>query len=148
MEITKVALIVFFLFGIPMFGQSATSSENQQSNATVSGSGCVTAGIEGGCFVLTDSKSKETFNLFFKDDFPKLDTAISFQGTENNNPNFCMQGKAVDVAKWTAIRMHCSSGKGESHAISENASKCKGWDAWHNVQPTAQRHSMWLVFAL
>lgn len=108
------------------------------SNPAVAGAGCVEAGVEGGCFVLHDSKSGTTFNLFFKDDFPKLNTAISFQGIENGNPNFCMQGKAVDVTKWTPIRMHCpqpSSKEDSAQAMSGNKLQCAGWNAWYNIQP-------------
>ena len=114
------------------------TSGKEASSSKVLGSGCVEAGVEGGCFVLHDKKSGTTFNLFFKDGFPALDTAISFEGTEDNNPNFCMQGKAVDVTKWTPIKMHCpqpSSKEGAVQAMSDNKSQCAGWNAWYNIQP-------------
>jgi hypothetical protein len=49
-----------------------------------------------------------------------------------------MQGKAVDVTKWTPIRLHCpqQSSKGTSvQAMSESKPQCTGWNSWYNVQP-------------
>jgi hypothetical protein len=137
MPVNKVSLIIVCLLGTIMLGQSVPDSEKQPSSGAVSGSGCVSAGVEGGCFVLRDLKSGTTFNLFFKDTFPTLDTAISFQGTENDNPNFCMQGRAVDVTKWTPIRLHCPkpSSEGGVQVMSDTQSQCTGWNAWYNIQP-------------
>lgn len=133
----KIRLMLFGLLGTFLLASSPMSGQ-QGSGTTVSGSGCVEAGVEGGCFVLHGKKSGTTFNLFFKNDFPKLNTAISFLGTENGNPNFCMQGKAVDVTSWTPIRMHCpqpSSHEGGTQAMCDSKSQCTGWSAWYNIQP-------------
>lgn len=98
------SVTILCLFSL-MLAQSAQTSADRTSK--VSGSGCVEAGTEAGCLVLHDLHSGTNFNLFFKDNPPKINTAIEFEGTENNNPNTCMQGKAVDVSKWTQIRLEC-----------------------------------------
>lgn len=108
--------------------QSAQPSANRTSK--VSGGGCVQAGIEAGCFVLHDLHSGTNFNLFFKDNPPKVNTAIEFEGIENDNPNTCMQGRAVDVSKWTQIRLECPQPK---------PPECDDWSAWYNVQPVAPK---------
>jgi hypothetical protein len=91
------------------FSAKAQTPQDKSPSAgsVVHGSGCVEAGVEGGCIVLNDTKTGTDFNLFFKEKSPKIDTAISFEGTTNDNPNMCMQGRAVNVTKWTQIRMHC-----------------------------------------
>jgi hypothetical protein len=86
------------------FGQPAPSVT---SPVTVTGRGCVEAGVEKGCLVLRDFKTKKVFNLFFKGTPATVHTAISFEGIENNNPNICMQSQAVDVTKWSQLKMLC-----------------------------------------
>ena len=76
-----------------------TSSETKPEK--IQASGCVQAGVEGGCTVLKDAKSDKLYNLFFASDKkPAPDTAISFAGTAHNGMTTCMQGTAVDVKKW------------------------------------------------
>jgi hypothetical protein len=137
----KNLLLVVCMLAPLMWAQSANENPKQTSQ-TVKGSGCVEAGVEGGCLIVHDLKSGTTFNVFFKDKAPKIDTAIEFEGTENDNPNMCMQGRAVDVKTWNPIRLHCpqhsphQSGK----AIAPNSlEKCGEWYAWYNTQPTGPK---------
>jgi len=78
---------------------------------TVSGAGCVRAGVEAGCFVLTDTKTNKLYNLFFTGKPPDLNVAIRFDGEIHSGPTTCMQGTAVDVKKWQPIRMYCPKEK-------------------------------------
>jgi hypothetical protein len=86
------------------FGQSPPPATTP---VIVKGRGCVEPGVQKGCLVLRDSKTKKMFNLFFKGTSAAVHTAISFEATENNNSNICMQGQAVDVTKWTQLKMLC-----------------------------------------
>jgi hypothetical protein len=88
--------------------------EQPKPAAKVTGSGCVEPGVEAGCKVLKDAKTGVSYNLFFSSkDQPAFDTAISFEGTSHDGPTTCMQGKAVDVSKWSKIRMHCPAAASE-----------------------------------
>ncbi len=81
---------------------------------TVNASGCVSSGVEAGCLMLRSTKDNQLYNLFFKgNNKPRVDTAISFEGTKHEGPTTCMQGTPVDVAKWHPIRMHCPKGERE-----------------------------------
>lgn len=87
---------------------SAQTSKEAKTGVKVSGAGCTRHGVEAGCMVLTDSKTKTKYNLFFGDATkPDFDIAISFTGVTKGGVNVCMEGKPVDVTKWTPIRMHC-----------------------------------------
>ncbi|MBZ5523077.1 MAG: hypothetical protein LAP21_12640 [Acidobacteriia bacterium] len=80
---------------------------------TVTGSGCVEAGVEAGCLVLKDRKTGTLFNLFFKGTPPAIGTAIRFTGNLHEGPTTCQQGTAVNVTKFTPIRMACTAPSGE-----------------------------------
>jgi hypothetical protein len=66
----------------------------------IQGSGCVENAVETSCHVLIDSKTGETYNLFFSAKVPKSGTAIRFKGTAHQGMTTCMQGKAVNVTSW------------------------------------------------
>lgn len=98
-----------------LFALSIHAQTMAGASGTVNGSGCVTAGVEGGCLVLTDFKTKKVYNLFFKTEKkPDVGTAISFNGTVHDGPTFCMQGAAVDVTKWTQLKMKCPAAKSKA----------------------------------
>jgi hypothetical protein len=67
---------------------------------TVRGSGCIESAVESSCHVLIDSKSGDTYNLFFSGKVPKSGTAIQFKGTAHQGMTTCMQGKPVNVVSW------------------------------------------------
>jgi hypothetical protein len=68
-----VPLVLVACFLGPLTLAQSTPTANAHDAAEVSGSGCVEAGIERGCFVLNDLKTGTTFNLFFKGSSPKLE---------------------------------------------------------------------------
>jgi len=112
MNATKTCLtLLVFLFCLAVTVSTQSQEKASGMKETVTGTGCVKAGVEGGCLVLTDTKTKKTYNLFFADKKPNIDTAISFEGTVHDGPTTCMQGTPVDVTKWTPIRMHCPKSK-------------------------------------
>ncbi len=74
----------------------------------VTATGCVEAGVEASCLVLTDNKTKTVYNLYFRGrKKPSVGTAIRFTGREHPGPTICQQGQAVDVTKWTVLKMKC-----------------------------------------
>jgi hypothetical protein len=73
----------------------------------ISGSGCVTAGVEGGCLMVTDTRTGKVYNVFFGGKKPNVGTAIRFSGKAHDGPTMCMQGQAVDVTSWTKLKMKC-----------------------------------------
>jgi hypothetical protein len=102
----------------------------------------VEPGIEATCLIVHDLKTGENFNLFFNANAPKFDMAIKFEGTVNDNPNICMQGKPINVTKWDPIRLHCPQKSPSSKAVMSLAgskSPCDAWSAWYNVQPVGPK---------
>ena len=75
------------------------------SDKSITASGYVTAGVEAGCLMLQDSKTKTLYNLLFADKKqPALGSEIQFTGTRHDGPTTCMQGEAIDVKKWTPLK--------------------------------------------
>jgi hypothetical protein len=87
------AIVFLVIFGAVMVGQTSKPKALQ-------GSGCVQNAVESGCHVLLDSKTGDTFNLFFNSKAPKSGTAIWFKGTAHQGMTTCMQGKPLNVTKW------------------------------------------------
>ncbi|HLJ25956.1 MAG TPA: hypothetical protein VKY85_04545 [Candidatus Angelobacter sp.] len=77
------------------------------SSEDLTGSGCVESGVETGCLVLKDARTKILYNLFFKGKKPAMGSAIRFTGSKHDGPTTCMQGEAVDVKEWIALKMKC-----------------------------------------
>jgi hypothetical protein len=103
MQLRRLGLVALTLTAGTLFSQ--TSSKPEQIRA----SGCVRAGVEGNCIVLTDSKSHKLYNLFFASDKkPPLDAAISFVGTTYDGMTTCMEGTPVQVKDWKPVRMKCT----------------------------------------
>ena len=71
----------------------------------ISGSGCVSAGVEAGCLILTNSKGV-TYSLHFRGRKPKVGTAIRFSGTQLD-VDTCQQGTPVSVRTWITLKMKC-----------------------------------------
>jgi len=82
--------------------------EVPKDDAEISASGCVEAGVEASCLILRSAKDDKIYNLLVKGEKPAAGAAISFHGTRHDGPTICMQGAAVDVSKWTPIKMRCS----------------------------------------
>lgn len=111
-------LFVVALSGFTALAQTPDTAKSDSTTKAIRGAGCTRAAVEGACMVLTDNKTKKTFNLLFPNGKkPDLDTGISFTGREHDGPTTCMQGAPVDVTKWRTIRIHCP--KPESTAAPE-----------------------------
>ena len=87
--------------------QNKPETTNEKKNTYAAG--CVQAGVEAGCLVL--SKNNTVYNLFFKGKKPAVGSAIRFTGTPHEGPTSCMQGEAIDVKTWTPIKMKCGAGE-------------------------------------
>jgi len=82
--------------------------EKKSQDGPVHGTGCVEKGVEAGCLVLKDVKTKDRVRLKFDDKPASVGTAITFDGVSHSGEvDPCQQGKIVHVQKWTHIRMHC-----------------------------------------
>jgi len=98
-----VFVCVMFLFVSFSHGQKKQPEPSPAK--TISASGYVTAGVEAGCLMLQDSKTKTLYNLLVAGkNKPALGAAIHFTGTRHEGPTTCMQGEAVDVKKWTPLK--------------------------------------------
>jgi hypothetical protein len=101
----KQATVVFMTTSLAL--AMAAQEQVQSAAKPIVGAGCVKAGVETGCLLLKDTKTKTLYNLFFTGDKPTPGAAIQFTGTAKVGVNTCMQGKPVDVKEWKPIRMHC-----------------------------------------
>ena len=88
-------------------GQKGSSKPTSTAPKTmITGFGFVTAGVEAGCLMLQDSRTKTLYNLVFATrNKPALGTTIRFTGKKHDGPTACMQGEAVDVKTWTKINL-------------------------------------------
>ena len=83
---------------------------------TISGLGCVEAGVEAGCLVLRDQKTKTLYNLYFSmPRKPVPGMGIRFRGTKKDGTTICMQGEPVNVGNWSRAELACS-GNDHDHA--------------------------------
>ena len=73
----------------------------------ITGYGCVTAGVEPGCLMVTDKKTQTVYNVYFRGRKPRPGTAIRFTGAAHDGPTTCMQGQAVNVTTWISLKMKC-----------------------------------------
>jgi hypothetical protein len=97
---------------LPISAQDPVQTNPPDPPTTVAGSGCVRAGAEKGCLVLTDTTTKASYNLFFYGSKPLPGTAIHFTGTfKSGVVSYCMQGKIVKVGEWTPLKMRCPAEK-------------------------------------
>jgi hypothetical protein len=77
------------------------------SDEVVKGEGCLRAGVEGGCLILTTTDKKNKYSLHFDaNNKPNAGTMIQFEGT-TVDVDTCMQGAPVKVTKWTALKTKC-----------------------------------------
>lgn len=92
--------------------QAPATQNKPQSTAgpkAIYAAGCVQAGVEAGCLILSNPRNKTVYNLFFKGKKPAVGSAIRFTGTSHEGPTSCMQGEAIDVKTWTEIKMQCNA---------------------------------------
>ena len=102
-----ILLSVVLMLPIALVGQNnKTKPSSTAAKAMVVGFGYVTAGVEPGCLMLQDSRTKTLYNLFFATrKKPALGSTIRFTGKKHEGPTACMQGEAVDVKTWTQIKL-------------------------------------------
>lgn len=83
-----------------------------QPKTVMHAEGCVQAGVEARCLVLTDLKSGHLYSLLFKADRPPVGLGIEFSGVLHPGPTACMQGTAVEVTSWAhKASIKCSPGQ-------------------------------------
>jgi len=92
-----------------LVAQQPATPETSHS-AILRGTGCVNPGVESGCIALKDNKTGDVYTLFFGSDHsPAPNSLISFEGTAHQGMTTCMQGRAVDVTKWSPAKGRCKS---------------------------------------
>jgi hypothetical protein len=84
-----------------------TASAGNPSGEAVKGEGCLRAGTEAGCMILTTTDKKHKYSLHFGgNEKPAVGIMISFEGA-TGDVDTCMQGTPVNVTKWTALKSKC-----------------------------------------
>ncbi len=106
-------VLMVTLLSLSPAAQTALQPAKPAPAGTISGMGCLEAGVEAGCLVLKDTKTNTLYNLFFTEAKPSIGMAMHFTGTAHEGVPTCMQGRPVDVKKWGPIKMHCPSPAGE-----------------------------------
>ena len=99
--------IVLLLLLAVQIGASPNQPAAPSDSAAVTGSGCVEAGVEAGCFVLKDKKSGTLYNLIFSGTKPDVGSGIRFTGEKFDGATTCMQGQPVKVTSWSKVKMDC-----------------------------------------
>ncbi len=101
-------LMITFLFGLTLCAQKPEEKAAQGTAVRISG--CIEPGVEVGCRILRDAKTGDVYSLsFHSKSQPEAGMGVSIEGTIHNGPTSCMQGKAVDVTKWTKAEMQCGA---------------------------------------
>jgi len=103
-----IALFMLIFLSMALAAQSSQQPV-ERLGKPITGAGCVQAGVETGCLLVKDAKTKTLYNLFFNGNKPASGDAIQFTGTANAGVNTCMQGKSVHVKEWKPIKMRCST---------------------------------------
>lgn len=104
--IRLIGVMTLLLIAVQI-GVSQNQPAAQSDSAAVSGSGCVEAGVEAGCYVLKDKKSGTLYNLIFSGTKPAIGSGIRFTGEKFDGTTTCMQGQPVKVTSWSAVKMDC-----------------------------------------
>ena len=107
MDPKRISVISTFV--LYLVTSTAIAADPPKSGApnTLTGAGCISKGVEGGCLIVKDVNQKTVYNVFFKGEKPGIDTAISFEGQMHSGMTMCMQGTAVDVIQWKQIKLRC-----------------------------------------
>jgi hypothetical protein len=108
----KISLVLTFaLCLVPVAVAQHAPDQGTVTGDAIHGTGCVQPGVEHGCTMLKDKKTGDVYTLFFSGDAPPPYTGISFEGAPHQGMTTCMQGRAVDVSKWTKVKMRCKKSK-------------------------------------
>jgi hypothetical protein len=110
---TVLALACLVLAPIALSQDQQKKTQDEPVHAT----GCVEQGVEAGCLVLKDIKTKTLYDLKFDKKPAPVGTAIEFDGVSHaGEVDHCQQGKIVHIQKWSHIRMHCPPPEAEKKA--------------------------------
>jgi hypothetical protein len=110
----KFATLPIIAFVLAMIGHGQSGGRQIGPVTTVSGpstiraEGCVWAGVEANCLMVTDIETDTLYNVFFSGDKPAVGQRIFFTATPRYGTNMCMQGKPVDVQNWLKRKLTCS----------------------------------------
>ncbi|HEY6248948.1 MAG TPA: hypothetical protein VI685_03245 [Candidatus Angelobacter sp.] len=107
-RLVSIVLMTLWMVGA-VRGQATQKPQSTAPRKGIYAAGCVQAGVEAGCLVVSNPRNKTTYNLLFKGKKPAIGSAIRFTGVSHDGPTSCMQGEAIDVKTWTAIKMKCST---------------------------------------
>jgi hypothetical protein len=101
-------LFLFVSLQSVVYGEQPQNPQNKDIPKLVKSSGCLEPGLEIDCLVLKGFKDNKVYSLFFASNKkPTIGTAISFEGIVHTADTYCIQGKPVDVTKWTLLKMPC-----------------------------------------
>ena len=111
----RIAAFCLTLSALTALSQSdpacPTAPAKPVPQGSVKASGCLVAGVEHGCYMLTDRKSGKSYNLFFDGAPPAVGTGIKITGNPHNGMTMCMQGTPLDVKTCTPIHLKCDEKK-------------------------------------
>src|ERR1700756_3833870 len=108
LRIRLAGISLMALLAVPLEAPAVQNKpQSTVDRKAVYAAGCVQAGVEAGCLVLSNHRT--VYNLFFTEKKPAIGTAIRFTGTRHDGPTSCMQGEALDVKTWTSIKMKCTA---------------------------------------
>jgi hypothetical protein len=103
-----VGAAMILLAGTGCVAQAGTASEGKEIHAQ----GCVQAGVENRCLLVTDAKSGKLYNILIKGPRPALGDGIEFTGVPFEGVSVCMQGIAVKVTNWARKdSLKCTQGE-------------------------------------
>jgi hypothetical protein len=110
LRIRLAGIALMALLAVPLEAPAVQNKpQSTVDKNAVYAAGCVQAGVEAGCLVLSNPRSRTVYNLFFTGKKPAIGAAIRFTGTRHDGPTSCMQGEAIDVKTWTPIKMKCTA---------------------------------------
>ncbi len=110
----KFATLPIIAFVLAMIGHGQTGGGQigpvtaGAGPSTIRAEGCVWAGVEDRCLMVTDVETDTLYNVFFLGDKPAIGQRIFFTATPRYGTDRCMQGKPVDVQNWVKRKLTCS----------------------------------------
>jgi hypothetical protein len=84
------------LAGAACMAQSGSAPEAKEVHVQ----GCVQAGIESSCLMVTGAKTGKLYNIIIKGPRPAPGAGMEFTGVPFEGVSVCMQGIAVEVSNW------------------------------------------------
>jgi len=103
-----IALVLAVIGHSQSEGRQIGSTAASPGPSTIRAEGCVWAGVEDRCLMVTDVETDTLYNVFFSGDKPAVGQRIYFTATPRYGTDRCMQGKPVDVQNWVKRKLTCS----------------------------------------